>query len=193
MAYREDNYYVERITRYRDRSAFALLVNKHKTAAFNLALRITHNREDAEEVSQDAFVKIWQVIETFERKSKFSTWMYRIVYNMALTKIRGRKIFIPLSDESDHEIFPAGTVIDSLEQLHKRERDEILKQAINQLEEADQLLITLYYLHEMTVDEIHEITDLSSSNVKVRLYRSRHKLRNILHNMLQDELMIMHR
>ena len=69
-----------------DVSAYALLVNKYQSMAFTLALSITKNREDAEEVAQDAFVKAYNNLNTFKGKSKFSTWLYQIIYRTALSK-----------------------------------------------------------------------------------------------------------
>jgi RNA polymerase sigma factor (sigma-70 family) len=78
MAYREDSYYIDRVLNHADPAAFAGLVNKHKTMAFNIALRITKNREDAEEVAQDAFIKLYQALADFKGDSKFTTWFFRV-------------------------------------------------------------------------------------------------------------------
>ena len=91
MAYQEDSYYIERVLQHKDAAAFEGLVNKHKTLAFNIALRITKNREDAEEVAQDAFIKLYHALSEFKGDAKFTTWFFRIVYNLALSKIRKKK------------------------------------------------------------------------------------------------------
>ena len=91
MKYLDDNHYIDRILSG-DVAAYAMLVAKHKNLVFSIALKILNNREDAEEVAQDCFLKVFQALKTFEKKSKFSTWMYRIVYNAAISKTRKKKL-----------------------------------------------------------------------------------------------------
>ena len=75
-----------------DVSAYTILVDKHKNMAFTVAYRIVRNREDAEEIAQDAFVKVYQSLKSFKKESKFSTWLYRIIYNTAISKTRKKQL-----------------------------------------------------------------------------------------------------
>jgi len=159
-----------------DRSAFAILVNRHKNMVYSIALRISQNREDAEEVAQDTFMKAYSSLNSFEKKSKFSTWLYRIVYNAAITKTRKKKIeFVNIDDRliasySEDEIHNHLGVIDA------DEKKLVVDKALGRLSDEDNLLITLFYKDGNSVGEICEITGLSMSNVKVRLHRIRKKL-----------------
>jgi len=163
-----------------DLLSFRLLVDKHKTMAYNIAIQIVKNNEDAEEITQDSFLKAYQSINNFRGESKFSTWFYRIVYNVAVSKTRKKRIEYNNIDEveiSDHEIAQAYEEFTSLEQ---EERSLQLNLAIKQLKEDESLIITLFYLNENSVEEIAEITNLSVSNVKVKLFRARKRLFSIL-------------
>ncbi|MBK7390348.1 MAG: RNA polymerase sigma factor [Bacteroidetes bacterium] len=188
MAYKEDTFYIERILQHADNAAFAHLINKHKTMAFNIALRITGNREDAEEVAQDAFIKVFHALPGFKGDSKFTTWLFRIVYNLAISKTRKKSLFSQSVDD-DHFVESGDQTEFSMnDNFSIKDRQKYVLQAINTLPEDDQLLITLYYMDDQPVDEIAAITGLSSSNVKVKLFRARKKLQEQLTMTLKDEL-----
>ncbi len=188
MAYQDDSYYIDRILKHSDQNAFGGLVNKHKTMAFNVALRITKSREDAEEVAQDAFVKVYHALPQFKGDSKFTTWLFKVVYNLALTKIR-KKSLVSGSTDEDHFVEPAGEqVFDTIAKMKEKEQKKHLSEAIATLEEIDQVLVSLYYMDDQSVDEIAEITALSHSNVKVKLFRARKKLHDELQKNLKHEL-----
>jgi RNA polymerase sigma-70 factor (ECF subfamily) len=99
MKVRDDNDYIGRVLSG-DVSAYASLVAKHKNLVFSIVLKIVNNREDAEEISQDVFLKAYQSLSTFERKSKFSTWLYRIAYNAAISKTRKKKVEMVAIEET---------------------------------------------------------------------------------------------
>ncbi len=188
MAYRDDSYYISRITGYSDMTALAGLINKHKTLAYNIALRITRNKEDAEEIAQDAFVKVYQSLHTFKGDSKFSTWLYKIVYHLSLTRIRKKDLFDGSSDDDNFSEPDDEAAFDALSTLKIKERNKFVSNAINKLDDNDQLIVTLFYMNELSIDEIHDITGMTESNIKVRLFRSRKKLMSILEKDLQGEL-----
>lgn len=187
MAYKDDQYYLEQISSG-NTNAYAMLINKHKTMAFNVALRITRNREDAEEVIQDAFLKVYYSLKEFEGKSKFSTWLYRIVYNQAISKIRKKNI---AQNDLDDEIinnFTVGEISRDLNYLASEDQTRYINLALAKLPEEDSAIVTLFYLNESSVEEVSEITGLSESNVKVKLHRSRKKLYDELKQLLKTEV-----
>jgi RNA polymerase sigma factor (sigma-70 family) len=188
MAYREDDYYIDRILHHADNSAFAQLVNKHKTMAFNIALRITKSREDAEEVAQDAFIKVYHSLSQFKGDSKFTTWLFRVVYNMGLSKIRKKSLISGSIDEEGYVDAAFDDSLDVLSKFKQQEQKHHINEAMAELNELDQLLVTLYYMSDHSVEEISGITDISVSNVKVRLFRSRKKLHDTLQQNLKGEL-----
>lgn len=187
MAYKDDQYYLEQISSG-NTNAYAMLINKHKTMAFNVALRITRNREDAEEVIQDAFLKVYYSLKEFEGKSKFSTWLYRIVYNQAISKIRKKNI---AQNDLDDEIinnFTVGEISRDLNYLASEDQTRYINLALAKLPEEDSAIVTLFYLNESSVEEVSDITGLSESNVKVKLHRSRKKLYDELKQLLKAEV-----
>ncbi|MEI7982750.1 MAG: RNA polymerase sigma factor [Bacteroidota bacterium] len=187
MKYQDDNYYLDRVLTG-DVSAYAMLVSKHKSLVFSIALKILNCREDAEEVAQDCFLKAYQSLKYFERKSKFSTWLYRIVYNAAISRTRKKKLeFIPMDNYIVHNYseddFTKGT-----EEMEPEEQKMMIERAMKSLSDDENLLITLFYHGENSIEEISNITGLSLSNVKVRLHRIRKKLFEELSVMMAQRL-----
>ncbi len=160
-------------------NAFTYIIDRHKDKAFNLAFRICCNREDAEEIAQDSFLKAYRALGSFKRKSSFSTWLYRIVYNTAVSFVRVKKKEI-LSLED----FPAdardfmGTGI-SDEEADIEYRRSLINFAFQKISEEDRSLITLHYYQDMSTEEISQVTGISKSNVKVKLFRARQKMLQI--------------
>ena len=179
MGKKDDLYYIEKVKKGNS-AAFKYLVERHKDMVFTLALRITRNREDAEEIAQDVFLKAFQSISSFKGDSKFSTWLYKIAYNMSISHTRKKNYDIVDIDEnliSDYKIFETYNEFIKIEET---EKNKILKDAVNILNEEEGLIITLYYIKEHSVQEIEEITSLSKSNIKIKLFRARKKLFSIL-------------
>lgn len=187
MEAKTDQFYIERVLQG-DSNAFAFLINRYKNMVFTLALKIVKSREDAEEVAQDSFLKAYQKLDGFKGQSKFSTWLYTIVYRSALTKVRKKKLETTdidsyvLDNHKDGQDFP------QLEAMKNGEQQKYVRQAIDNLGETDSLLITLFYLHDNSIEEIQEITDMSQSNVKVRLFRARKRLYKELSLLLKEEI-----
>jgi len=187
MTATKDQIYIQKVL-LGDISSYSCLVDNYKDMVFTLALKIVRNREDAEEVAQDSFVKAFQKLQTFKGESKFSTWLYTIVYRTAITKIR--KKIVETTDVNEYVIdnHSIGFSISQLDLLKSEEQKKYVKMAIDVLPELDALLITLFYINENTFDEIIEITGLTMANVKVRLFRARKKIYNELSKVLKEEL-----
>jgi len=187
MSSTKDQIYIQKVL-LGDISYYSCLVDNYKDMVFTLALKIVRNREDAEEVAQDSFVKAFQKLQTFKGESKFSTWLYTIVYRTAITKIR--KKVVETTDVNEYVIdnHSVDFSISQLDLLKSEEQKKYVKIAIDALPELDALLITLFYINENTFDEIIEITGLTMTNVKVRLFRARKKIYNELSNVLKEEL-----
>ncbi|CAN5372255.1 RNA polymerase sigma factor [soil metagenome] len=171
-----------------DPVACRLIIDKYKIFAFNIALKITGNREDAEEITQDSFLKAFKSLSGFNRTSKFSTWLYRITFNMAVSKTRKKKVFFQdIYYENSSEVKTEVADFPS-EELEKTEIKKILEAAMNQLSQDDNLLLTMYYMEEMSMAEVAEITGLEENNVKVKIHRARKKLHQLLKIKLKGEL-----
>jgi len=184
MKYEEDNHYIERVL-HGDVSAYAMLVAKHKNLVFSIALKILNNREDAEEVAQDCFVKVYHALGTFEKKSKFSTWLYRIAYNASVSKTRKKRLEqVPLDDYVIHN-YTGEEVMGEKEVMDPGMQKAMIERAMETLADHDRLLITLFYQSDHSIGEISGITGMSQSNVKVRLHRIRKKLQDELAGMMK--------
>jgi len=182
MKYQDDNYYIERVLGG-DTAAYATLVAKHKNLVFSIALKILNNREDAEEIAQDCFIKVFQALKTFERKSKFSTWLYRIVYNAAISRTRKKRLEQVPMDNYIIDNYTEDEMVPGMGDIDPEEQKVMVEKALARLSDDDNLLVTLFYKGENSIEEISNITGLSMSNVKVRLHRIRKKL--------HDELTVM--
>jgi RNA polymerase sigma-70 factor (ECF subfamily) len=161
-------------------NAYSVLVKKYKNMVFTLALRMVGNKEDAEEVAQDTFVKAYKALPKFKGTSKFSTWLYRIVYNTSLDHIKKNKRVV-LSEHID-EVNEAdiGSMQNALTYIEAKEKKQTIEKALLKLPEEERVLLTLFYFEEMPLKEISEITKMSYDNVKIKLHRSRKKLFHIL-------------
>ncbi|MBR9999573.1 MAG: sigma-70 family RNA polymerase sigma factor [Cyclobacteriaceae bacterium] len=167
-----------------DLSACRYIVDKYKSFVFNIALRILKNREDAEEVAQDSFVKAFKAIDTFKYQSKFSTWLYRITFNNAISRTRQKKFFQEEINEDITESKYLTVCADGLENLNRQDRRNILRSAIENLNKEESLLISLYYYEENSMAEVADITGLDENLVKVKIHRARKKLHNTLFELL---------
>jgi len=166
-------------------NAFSYLVNKYQDIVFSIALKVLKNREDAEEMAQEAFVKAFRSIQSFQGKAKFSTWLYSITYNTCITHTRRKKPAttqietLPVSyDEAD----------DPFGDFPEESRARYLETALKQLPEEEYTLIVLYYYDDQRIDDISQITGLTESNAKVRLFRARKKLYNIMQDLMKKEI-----
>ena len=182
-----DQIYIEKV-RSGDVSAFSYLVEKYKDMAYTVALKIVRNTEDAEEVAQDSFVKAFQQINTFQGKSKFSTWLYTIVYRTAISKTRKKKLELTNIDEYVIDNYTTDSASSQIDRLKHEEQQKYVSKAIDKLPELDALLVTLFYMNDNSLDEIKEITGYSKTNIKVRLFRARKKLYKELEMLLHHEV-----
>ena len=186
MKYENDIYYINQVLQG-NTFAFTHLINKHKNPLFNLAIKIIKNRESAEECVQDAFLKAYNSIADFRSNAKFSTWMYKIVYNTAISATRK---YNPIKEDITEfeEIIEDESILNAIDNLHNEEKKKYIDLALDSLEESDRAIIVLYYFEEKSLEEIAEITNLHTSNIKTKLFRSRKKLFAEFNNILKNEL-----
>ena len=170
-----------------DKSAYKELINRHKDYAFTVAYRILNNREDAEEVAQDAFMQVFGAMNSFNGESKFTTWFYRIIFNAALMQKRKNKLE-SVDIENSSEAFLVIHSSDSAEDLQKNERKMAIQKALQNLSADDAVMITLFYLNELSLEEIAEITKISAETIKVKIHRARKRLADEMKNFLKDEV-----
>ena len=157
-----------------DTHAFRYFVEQYQDMAYAIAIGIVKNRPEAEEIVQDGFMKAFQHLASFKREAKFSTWLYRIVVNEALQRAQRRKL--PLADIPDEQLpdrVDSNAVNHALEQLEREEREKIIQQVLQRLPAKEALVLQLFYLHEMSIREVQEMTGFSNSHIKTLLHRAR--------------------
>ena len=164
-----------------DQSAFQFLVEKYQYYVFSVTFNILKKREEAEEAAQDVFLKAYKTLESFRGASRFTTWLYTIAYRTAIDSQR-RKVHhaYSLNDEENHiQIVDQSTPTPDTK-LNRADLKTHIERAIKQLKPKDAAIITLFYLNERSVKEIAQITGLTVTNIKTKLYRLRDHLKTIL-------------
>jgi RNA polymerase sigma-70 factor (ECF subfamily) len=171
-----------------DTKAFAVLVDRYKDLVFTLAIQMLKNREEAEEVSQDTFIKVFKKLKNFKGDSKCSTWIYRIGYNTCLDRIKSNKRkqnTVAINAFTAHEV---KTLDNALSIMEAQESKQTIQDCLQMLPAADCALLTLYYFEELSLEEIGKVIGVKANHVKVKLFRSRKKLTTILQNKLEPEI-----
>lgn len=187
MHTKNDNYYINRILNGYT-SDYSIIVDRYKDMVHTIAYRLCGNREDAEEVAQDVFVKAYKSLKDFKGKSKFSTWIYSITYNTTVSKMRKKQLEYVRLDDKD------GNLSEIKDKGYEEQNNfdkvpfEILIKILDELDPIDKSLLTLYYQDDKSVRELSNITGLTMSNVKVRLFRNRRKIFQKLQLVLKEEL-----
>ena len=179
MEYKGDITYIEQVLAG-NLNAYSNIVNRHKDRAFNLALRICGNTEEAEEITQDSFLKAFRSLSSFKMKSSFSTWLYRIVYNSSISNIRGRKNRVLSLEDFPADATDFTGYDENEEETDEEYRKSLVNFALQKLTEEERALITLFYYDELSPDEIADVTGINKTNLKVKLFRSRRKMQEII-------------
>ena len=171
------------------RSAYSVLVSRYQAYVFTIALRYAGNRELAEELAQDVFVKAFRHLPDFKGNSKFSTWLYTIVHTTCLSHLRRKNdpAIYPGDEHIEHWVDNSSQAVHAESLLEQKTQKHLLTEAIGHLPETDGAIITLYYQAEQSLEEISTITGLTPGNVKVRLFRARQKLKEILEKRYTNE------
>ena len=183
----EDTYYIEKVLAG-DTKSFAVLVDRYRDLVFTLALRMLKNREEAEEVAQDTFIKVFKSLSKFKGEAKFSTWIYRITYNSCLDALKKYKHEYQKDTIDEFTEWQLETLDNAFEILADKEQSQIIEACLQKLPEEESFLLTLYYFDEQSIAEIAKIVAISEANVKVKLFRSRKKLAALLKEKLEPEI-----
>lgn len=172
-----------------NQAAYADLVKRHQRFVFTLALRFAKGREDAEEIAQDCFIKAYRSLSSFQQQSKFSTWLYSIVYTTAMTFLRKKRLDTDSidADKSYIQIESKPSGYDEYN-VENKSRSYYLNQAIEQLLPDDATIITLFYKGEQSLEEIARAMGIEANTVKVKLFRARQRLKDKLERNLKHEV-----
>ena len=172
-----------------NQAAYADLVKRHQRFVFTLALRFAKNREDAEEVAQDCFIKAYRSLASFQKQSKFSTWLYTIVYTTAMTFLRKKRVDTDSIDDENTYLQlenQSGGMKNNMAET--KSRSYYLQEAIGQLLPDDAAIITLFYMGEQSLEEIGQALGIEANTVKVKLFRARQRLKEKLEKNLKNEV-----
>jgi RNA polymerase sigma-70 factor (ECF subfamily) len=176
-----------------DQSAFAILVEQYQNYVFTLVLRFTDNREDAEEIAQDVFVKAYRSLADFRGDSKFSTWLFTITRTTCLSFLRKKKLdTLSLDNERtgiQAENKESGFQANLVEQKSKH---AMLNRAIMMLSPDDAQVLNLFYKGDQTLEEIGKIMRLDPNTVKVKLHRARQRLKEKMEKYFAHEVREIH-
>ena len=175
-----------------NRIALSELVSRYSERIYNLALRILRNKEDAEDILQETFLTVLQKIDTFDGRSSFFTWIYRIATNASLMKLRKKKIIYAefpdnpdLEKNIEHKALVDWSQVPSIH-MHNEEVKEVLNSAINDLSETYRPVFILRDIEQLSIKETAKILDITEENVKIRLRRARMFLREKLSNYFSE-------
>ncbi len=177
-----------------EKSAFEELFKRYSEKAYHLAYRITRKEEDAEEIIQETFINVFAKINSFQGKSAFSSWLYRITFNTALMKLRKRKKHLTLPLETNNQSEESFTVEYCSEEEHHRcevfpIRHELrghIEKAVNSLPEEYRSIFVLRDIDGLSNQEVSEMLDLTIPAIKSRLHRARLMLQARLENYYND-------
>lgn len=152
--------------------AYARLMRSYKHMVYTVCMRVLRNREEAEEATQDSFVKAYRNLASYQGGARFSTWLYSIAYRTALSALRARRTgTVDLEAVPDRVLAGPAPAFGHAQDLHA-----MVEEALSRMPAEDAALMTFYYLQDRSVEEIVTITGLSVSNVKVKLHRARKRM-----------------
>ncbi|RKN81055.1 RNA polymerase sigma factor [Ulvibacterium marinum] len=169
-----------------DTGAFRQLVEKYKNVSLSLACSILKDEIRAEDVLQDVFVKVFEKVDAFNFNSAFSTWLYRIVVNTSYNELKKYKNQTSLSQV---DLKPEKSIDNTaLNDLKEEEQEKYIRVALNRLKADQALILRLFYLCDLKITEIEDITGFKSSKIKVDLHRGRINLDKELKKLLGNEI-----
>jgi RNA polymerase sigma-70 factor (ECF subfamily) len=183
-----DNEIISRVLQG-EQNAYAELVSRYQNFVFTLTLRLINNREDAEEVAQDVFIKAYRFLADFRGDSKFSTWLYTITHTTSISFLRKKKQQLySLNNEKVQDAIENQNIRMDALPVEQKARVITVNKAIGMLSAEDAAVLTLFYKAEQSLEEIGNILGLDPNTVKVRLHRARRKLKEKLETFFAEEV-----
>nr|WP_319401135.1 sigma-70 family RNA polymerase sigma factor [uncultured Carboxylicivirga sp.] len=177
-----EDIYIEKV-KNGDVEAFRFIIRQYQNMAFSVAMSVVKNEFLARDVAQEAFLNVFQNIKQFRGDAKFSTWLYRIVINKAfrVAEKEGKHEYDPL-EWADDDVED-----DSVDKLSADERKFFINETLMRMPSNESLALQLFYLREMSMNEMQEVTGWSLSNIKVVLHRARKRFQAELNGILKSE------
>jgi len=170
-----DNNIIERVIKG-ENELFGILVERYQNWVFTIIYGILKNREDAEETAQDVFLKAYRSLGSFRGSSKFSSWLYRIAFNAAISSKRQKKCVVNASLDSLPVTFTFDEHIQEYYESAHEENLKLMNEVIEKLDYESKTMLKLFYMDGRSVGELSDIFGFSESNVKVKMHRIRKNL-----------------
>ncbi len=165
-----------------DTQAFRQLVDKYKDVSLSLAYSIIKDKPRAEDVLQDVFMTVFHKSYNFKHKSAFSSWLYRIVINSSYNELKRNKIHLELNEINANKLLTKEKTV--FQNIKEDDQKKYVVLALNKLKPDEALVLRLFYLCDLSLKEIADITDFSPSKIKVDLHRGRKNMESALHDLL---------
>lgn len=188
MSQNLDQHYIEQALNG-DTKAYAVLIDQYKHMVYTMAAQIVKNKEDAEEVAQDVFLKAFKALNSYKGDAKFSTWLYKIAYYRSLDYLKKRQRRISTTAIDVSREYSISALDGEMDRMEVQEKQQMVKKAIQKLPEDDGVLITLHYYEELSLKEISEVMGHSPNALKVRLHRARKRLADLLKRTVEPEIL----
>jgi RNA polymerase sigma-70 factor (ECF subfamily) len=171
-----------------DSDAFGHLVRRYQDRLFNTLMHVIGNREEAEDVVQDAFTQAYANLNRFERRANFYTWLYRIAFNLSVSRRRRRR---PQAVADVEQVRRGGDTEDPhdlpLQQLERQERIDLIRKALNSLNEEARTILVLREMDGCCYEAIADLLDVPVGTVRSRLHRARLQLKRYLDEVLREQ------
>jgi len=165
-----------------DVTAFEEIVRYHQSYAYAIAFRFFCDEDDAEDVVQESFIRIWNHLKNFDPKMKFTTWMYKIVVNLCYDKAKSNKrrmsVFARLNDNSSKDDYIESTNLER--DLTNKETAALIKHIADGLSEKQRMIFLLRDIQDLNIEEVGEITGMSESAIKTNLFYARQNIKKKL-------------
>jgi RNA polymerase sigma-70 factor (ECF subfamily) len=182
-----------KLSRNGDRRAFAELVDLYKDKIYHLGYRMLNQRQEAEDVVQETFLRVYTNLDRYDENQKFSTWIYRIATNLCIDRLRKRKpsysidAELPEGEGTDWHAMLASDDASPETELILSETQQHIREAIQSLPDKYKSIVVLRYLHDLSLQEISDILEMPVTTVKTRVHRGREFLRKKLESEYGDK------
>jgi len=180
----DDIFYIRQI-KNGNTDAFLYIVRRYERMVFTIVGKIVSRRAEAEDITQEVFIKVFQSLNQYREEAGFATWLYRIAYNTTISELRKRRHeFTPIEDRFDN--IADNDITDTIDEISTEEKLGYLDQVLKKMTPDDAMLITMFYYNNNSIQEISEITGNTVANVKVKLHRIRKFMNFEINKLIQQ-------
>ncbi len=168
-----------------DIDSYSILIKEYQNDIYSLCLSILKNVDDAMDMTQEAFLIAFENLKNFKHISKFSTWIYRIAYNLCINLKKKKGELLILEDDDTFNVELEDKSSSLWEEIEKNERVKIIEKALKLIKESDRIIIELKDVKGLSYEELSTILSLPMGTIKSRLFRAREKLKKVVENIIK--------